>query len=230
MPEAITPTEYRAFQKAYDFFNRELFSGGLPEVLVTLQRRAHSYGYFAPERFTGRVQETRVGELALNPDKFTGKTDEEILGTMVHEMAHVWQEAHGTPATRGYHDREWAAKMKEIGLQPSSTGQPGGKETGKRMSDYIIAGGHYQEAYRKLAAGGFQLHWQSPPHGQEARPSKTKFTCPICRQNAWAKPAAKLACGACSEDSGELIRLLVAGEPSMKPELIPPNHTHSRAA
>jgi hypothetical protein len=51
MPEPIIPTEYRAFQKAYDFFNAELFSGALPHVLVTLQRRARSSGYFAPERF-----------------------------------------------------------------------------------------------------------------------------------------------------------------------------------
>jgi Protein of unknown function (DUF2726) len=29
----------------------------LPQVLVTLQRHAKAYGYFAPERFIGRTQE-----------------------------------------------------------------------------------------------------------------------------------------------------------------------------
>ena len=38
--EAITPAEYKAFQGAYDFLNRELFEGLLPHVLVTLQRHA----------------------------------------------------------------------------------------------------------------------------------------------------------------------------------------------
>jgi hypothetical protein len=33
MREPITPTEYRAFQKAYDFFNAELFGGSLAHVL-----------------------------------------------------------------------------------------------------------------------------------------------------------------------------------------------------
>ncbi|SPE34073.1 hypothetical protein SBA3_2090010 [Candidatus Sulfopaludibacter sp. SbA3] len=33
-------------------------------------------------------------------------------------MAHVWQQTHGKPPTRSYHDRQWAAKMKEIGLHP----------------------------------------------------------------------------------------------------------------
>ena len=116
--EAITPKEYRAFQEAYDFFNAELFDGSLPHVLVTLQRKANTKGYFGANRFTGRTDATAVHELAMNPDTFIGRTDEEILSTLAHEMAHVWQQTHGKPPTRCYHDRQWAAKMKEIGLQP----------------------------------------------------------------------------------------------------------------
>ena len=211
MKEAITPTEYRAFQKAYDFFNAELFAGSLPHVLVTLQRHANTLGYFAPERFTGRIRQTTVHELALNPDTFTGRTDEEILSTLAHEMAHVWQQTHGKPPTRCYHDREWAAKMKEIGLQPSATGQPGGKETGQSMSHYIIAEGRYAKTYAKLKTTGFQLNWQSVPatrQGKAKKASKTKFTCPDCGQNAWAKPDALLGCYACYEDSGEIVLML----------------------
>src|SRR5215471_349609 len=120
--ERITQAEYRAFQAAYDFFNAQLFGGSLPPVLVTLQRHARTRGYFAPERFNGRIEDTAVHELALNPDSFTGRSDEMILSTLAHEMAHVWQQTHGTPPRRSYHDRQWAAKMHEIGLHPSSTG------------------------------------------------------------------------------------------------------------
>jgi len=127
--EAITPAEYRAFQEAYDFLNAELFAGFLPHVLVTLQRHAKARGYFSPERFTGRLEPAAAHELALNPDNFTGRTDEEILSTLAHEMAHVWQQAHGALPRRSYHDRQWAAKMKEIGLQPSTTGEAGSKES-----------------------------------------------------------------------------------------------------
>ena len=49
----ITLKEYQGFQRAYDFFNRELFAGSLPQVLVTLQRHANTRGYFAPFRFKG---------------------------------------------------------------------------------------------------------------------------------------------------------------------------------
>jgi transcription elongation factor Elf1 len=30
--------------------------------------------------------------------------------------------------------------------------------------------------------------------------SKTKYTCPVCGLNAWAKPDAHLICGDCSEE------------------------------
>ena len=40
--------------------------------------------------------------------------------------------------------------MKEIGLQPSTTGEPGGKETGQSVTHYILPGGPYATAYAKL--------------------------------------------------------------------------------
>jgi hypothetical protein len=210
--EAITPPAYRAFQDAYDFFNRQLFGGSLPHVLVTLQRHAKARGYFAPERFSARTDKAAAHELALNPDDFIGRTDEEILSTLAHEMAHVWQQAHGTPPRRSYHDREWAAKMKEIGLQPTSTGEPGGKETGQKVTHYIIPDGPYAQTYAKLKARGLQLRWQSAPLDSQAkakRTSKTKFTCPDCGQNAWAKPDSILICGLCyDEGEGDICIML----------------------
>jgi hypothetical protein len=214
--EAITPKHYRAFQEAYDFLNAELFDGSLPQVLVTLQRQAKSRGYFAPERFRGRIEDAATHELAMNPDTFTGRSDQEIISTLAHEMAHVWQQTHGKPPRRAYHDRQWAAKMKEIGLQPSATGAAGGKETGQNMTHYIAAGGAYARAFANLSAKGWRLDWQSVPEGIEAKKkkaSKTKFTCPDCGQNAWGKPDTLLICGACyDEGDGELVTMLAEAE------------------
>jgi SprT-like family len=211
--DAYTQLEYQGFQNAYDFFNRELFGGSLPQVLVTLQRHAKTKGYFSPERFTGRIDNAAVHELALNPDGFTGRTDALILSTLVHEMAHVWQQTYGERPRRGYHDRQWAAKMREIGLQPSSTGEEGGAETGQSVSHYMLPEGRFAKAYAKLAASGFQLHWQSIPASKQAKAkksSKTKFTCPECGQNAWAKPGALLICGECYDGGEGAICLMVA--------------------
>ena len=200
MQESITRTEYRAFQKAYDFFNHELFDNSLPHVLATLQRKSGARGYFSADRFSGRVEDIAAHEVAMNPDKFTGRTDEEILSTLAHEMVHVWENAFGNP-THGYHGKKFAAKMREIGLYPSSTGEPGGKETGQKVSHYILHDGRYAKAYAKLSKGGFHLNWQSAPASKNARAkveSKTKFTCPGCGQNSWGKPSAKLNCGKCA--------------------------------
>lgn len=193
--DSVTEAEYSGFQTAFDFFNRELFGNRLPNYLITLQRKANSQGYFGAERFSGRASKKTVSELALNPDSFTGKTDEQICDTLVHEMVHGWQYASGTPSRRGYHNTEWAEKMKAVGLYPSSTGMVGGKETGQHMSDYIIPDGPFACAYAKLKATGFKLNWQSSVRSKETKPdSKTKFTCPKCGQNAWGKSSLQVRC------------------------------------
>jgi DnaJ-class molecular chaperone len=90
---------------------------------------------------------------------------------------------------------------------------PGGNETGQSVTHYVITDGAYPTAYAKLKAKGFQLHWQSAPAGQQAKAkaaSKTKFTCPECGQNAWAKPDALLMCGTCYGDGEGEIRLMLA--------------------
>jgi hypothetical protein len=195
--ETITQAQYRSFQQAFDFFNAELFDGSLPQLLVTLQRKGSTHGYFSPDRFVGRTKGATAHELALNPDHFTGRSDEEILSTLAHEQVHLWQQVAGSPPRRGYHNKEFAAKMKEIGLHPSDTGQRGGRETGQKMSHYIITDGPFSKAYTQLAKDGLKLDWQSKPRERTQRESKTRFTCPECGQNAWAKPDAKLVCGIC---------------------------------
>jgi Tfp pilus assembly protein PilV len=172
-------------QDAYDHFNAELFDGKLLDVFITYQRKAHSAGYFSADRFSGRVGKFGKHELALNPDGFINHTDEQVVQTLVHEMTHVWQHVFGKPSARGYHNKEWAAKMKSIGLQPSSTGMVGGKEAGQRMSDYIIPGGPFTKAYARLAAKGWKLNLQSAT----ARDQKAEST---ARRSSPARPAARM--------------------------------------
>jgi predicted SprT family Zn-dependent metalloprotease len=198
-PVAITPVEYGGLQAGYEFFSAELFDGALPNLFITYQRRAGSAGYFAPERFSARTDVGTQHELALNPDGFLGQTDEQICQTLVHEMCHVWQQHCGKPPSRGYHNCEWADKMKSIGLQPSSTGMVGGKETGQKMSDYVIPGGRFTQAFAKLAASGWRLNLQSA-HRAGAKgggDSKTKFTCRACGASVWSKPSTQVICAIC---------------------------------
>jgi len=202
-PDRITPVEYSGLQDAFDHFNRELFDGSLPDVFITYQRKAHSHGYFSADRFSGRNDgELRRHELALNPDAFIGQADKQILQTLVHEQHHLWQHTAGKPAPRGYHNKEWAAKMKANGLQPSSTGMVGGKETGQRMLDYVIPGGRFEQSYERLAGAGWKLNLESAhrpgPKGAGPNTNKSKFSCEAdCGQNAWGKPSLDTVCVPC---------------------------------
>ena len=115
-------------------------------------------------------------------------------------MVHAWQETFGKPSRSGYHNKQSAGKMEQLGLMPSDTAAPGGRRTGQRVSHYIVKCGPFWLAYQKLAANGFELHWNSRRDQRQARNnSKTKFTCEACGQNAWAKPDADLICGRCEQ-------------------------------
>ena len=202
MPPSPTQATYEALNTAYAFFNAELFGGTLPACLITMQRRNRTYGYFAGGRFASADGKEVTDEIALNPTHFRERTDEQVLSTLAHEMAHLWQHHHGTPPRRAYHDKEWAQKMKAIGLIPSDTGQPGGKETGQNMSHYIAPDGRFAAACAELLRRGVGIAyvdiWDEDARRKKAA-SKTKYTCASCGLNAWAKPGVALVCGDCGE-------------------------------
>jgi hypothetical protein len=121
---------------------------------------------------------------------------------LAHEMVHLQQYRFGDPSSRGYHNKQWSTMMKAIGLQPSSTGAVGGKETGQRMSHYVLPDAAFAQSFKRLAATGWQLNLQSAPHAVGSKKkveSKTKFTCGDCGQNAWGKPDLAIACEHCGQ-------------------------------
>lgn len=151
-------------QHAYDFFNNELFEGVLPGCMITLQREKTSVGYFSSERF-GNKDGHFTDEIAMNPSYFAIYPILETLQTLVHEMAHLWQAHFGKPGRGRYHNEEWAQRMEAIGLMPSHDGRPGGKRTGDHMRDYVIEGGRFIEAAKKLITAEFEISWHDrfPP-------------------------------------------------------------------
>ena len=75
---------------------------------------------------------------------------EHVLSTLAHEMVHLWQHHCGKPGRGRYHNRQWAQRMKAIGLHPSSTGKEGGQETGDSVGHYIVPGGPFEVAAHEL--------------------------------------------------------------------------------
>ena len=151
-------TLYTAMQLAFDHFNKRLFGGRLPHCLLTLRSATRVYGYHHAGRFIspdGKV----LDELGMHPGFFTLQPIESVMSTLVHEMAHHWQNHAGTPSPSNPHNLEWAEKMISLGLHPSHTGLPGGRKTGRSMSDYILPEGPFLPVCRELLANGFSLPW-----------------------------------------------------------------------
>lgn len=216
-----TPTiaQYGDFQAAYEHFNLSLFQGALPDVMFTLARTRHTNGHISPEGFSPRGQgddvSARVAEISLNPETFLNRTAEQVLSTLAHEMVHYAQHIDKATPAGGYHNKDWAKRMKAIGLYPSSTGGEGGAETGVAMSHYIIPGAAFEIAAKELIGKGWALHYFAPKVTAEEQArkaarssSKTKQTCPHCRANAWAKPGLELYCG----NGHEPRRMVTEGE------------------
>ena len=209
-----TPSEqtYVPLFEAFNFFNRELFNVTLPDVLVTLQRKARTFGYFSRDRFAELKGDARAHEIAMNPAHFRQRSPKDTCSTLVHEMVHLQQECFGKPTRAGYHNREWARMMREIGLQPSSTGAPGGKETGYQMDHYIVAGGPFDASYARFETMGQTIGWGDAVTAPSAyggggagagmvegcpKPKRLKFVCLGCDQNVYGSLKTAVRCDRC---------------------------------
>ena len=222
--ELPTPTEeqFAALNGAYNYFNRKLFGNKLSGCILNFSRLRGTHGFLAPERWR-RVGEEDFGthEISLTPTTLY-REPVEIFSTLVHEMCHLWQWDFGNPSRNGYHNREWAAKMKSVGLIPSHNGQPDGKGTGQKMTHLIEEGGRYQRAFEKMAKkhllpftslegeimkgliegkdknGGMDERKKRLRKLRPTSRNKTKYSCTCCRVNVWGRPNLKLRCENCN--------------------------------
>ena len=213
MTKNVTPTlvTYNEWQTAYDFFNRELFDGRLPECIITLDNKGKRIGgYFAANRYANTEGETKDG-LAMNPWYFHRRELIEVLSYFVHEMCHVWLQHHGKrKSPRTYHNKEWGERMRHVGLMPSNTGMPGGAETGQQMGHYIIKGGPFEESCKRLlgdlrSTEEFKISWAEAVAGmgvasKASDRNKNKYICGECRTAVWGKPNLYIVCGTCNAD------------------------------
>ena len=199
MAVPATIVQYQSLQYAYEFFNGELFYGRLDDCLLVLSRNPRSHGYFHAEKWSGGG--LVIHELGLNAETFTLRDPEAALSTLVHEMTHHWQQAEGKKVPRkNYHNKEWAGKMEELGLIPSSTGEPGGKRTGQSMAHYIDEDGLFLPLARQFIDSGWGMPFIDVPQEKpEKKRTKFRYRCGKCYAYADGKDNLKLACLNCEE-------------------------------
>jgi SprT-like family len=143
---------YSCLEQIGNHFNRHLFDGNLPPILFTLGGNMKMLGHFRYANWsTGKDD---VSEIILNADLFAYRAWIDLFKTVVHQQCHLYQCANESSSRPTYHNRRWAASMKDRGLIPSSTGKPGGAETGQMMGEYINAKGSFLKHSIALVEAG----------------------------------------------------------------------------
>jgi predicted SprT family Zn-dependent metalloprotease len=201
----ITKTQFVQLDGLFDYYNNQLFEGKLADCMINMSRKKGAHGFFSPENWKDANKQEGGGihEININPDGMDRK-EIDWHSTVVHEMVHLWQNDFGEPSRNGYHNKQWADKMLEIGLIPTDTGKPGGKKTGQRMTHYIADNGAFIKAFNALKEKKIKyipqkfLDTGKKSSGKSVAANKTKYTCP-CGNNVWGKPDLTIICGVCNE-------------------------------
>jgi predicted SprT family Zn-dependent metalloprotease len=193
---------FSELQTAFDYFNKELFDGQLPDCMITLDNKGvNNLGYFSEDRYESVDGETK-DNIAMNPVHLISRPLMEVFSTLVHEMCHLW-EAHEpeSKSARAYHSKRWGSKMESIGLMPSNTGEPGGKRTGQKMTHYVIEGGKFKGVCQAFIDANNGITWgdREAPVIRKKSKSKFKYTCPVCGAIVWGRPNLDILCKPCGE-------------------------------
>lgn len=206
-----TLLQFGALLNCFFYFNECLFNNSLSSVFLTLNRKAHSMGYYKPCGWLiGATQ--IIPEINVNP-AILHLPEIEVMQTLVHEMAHHAQYLFGMPGKRGYHNKEFARLMFSVGLMCSSTGLPGGKITGRSMADYPVEGGVFIQAFNTMPKAFLLPFKPADPtvlavsmpiettaiNTETKDKSKTKYSCLPCDVNVWGKPNLNIICGNCGQ-------------------------------
>ena len=210
-----------SLQKMFDHLNIHLFDSQLPPAMVVCTRNGKVVGgYHSGEQWENEAGD-KVAEIGLNSNVIADGDPVEVIGILIHEMAHLWQHACGTPSRPGYHNKEFAGKCFELGLDIKCLDK-GAKEdqvTGQAINTQIAPGGKSELVIAEMAADPeLDFSWWTsqsididdqglpvpvPGKGDEPAPEvpksgkRTKYHCAICGLNAWAKHGASLVCGEC---------------------------------
>jgi hypothetical protein len=70
------------------------------------------YGHFRP----GHNGFGLLGEVAINRRYLFHREPWQLLGTLLHELLHAWQDVHGKPGKGNYHNRQFRTKAAVYGL------------------------------------------------------------------------------------------------------------------
>lgn len=151
----------------FDYFNKKLFDGTLPEPIILVVRNKKTIGgYFVPNKWmASEDEEVVLHEIGVNANVISELGIADSIMVQVHEMLHLWQWEYGKPSPDGYHNKEFAEKSKSIGLtteELDTAGNKTGRDVGRNITAEIIMGGAFEKALSEIP-DEIVLPWISLP-------------------------------------------------------------------
>ncbi len=151
----LNPTKehYGEIIALLEWLNRSFYKGDLALPMVTFRTAQKCFAIYVPKKWDHRTGTSRP-EFRLNPLLFREAGFEVQCMELLRLMEHLRQ---GKLTRTNYHDQDYAAGMKDHGLQTHRVGAPD-KETGERITLSVIPGGKFETLVSKKAES-FAFSW-----------------------------------------------------------------------
>ncbi len=128
------------------------------------------------------------GEITLNARYLDGTRPLwEILGTLLHELLHGWQQAHGTPSKKNHHNRELREKAAQLGLLIGPTGLTG-----------YVAGGPFKALLGQFGVEAPATESPIPERRPRGDSKQKKWSCG-CTVGRFGVATVNLRCETCGK-------------------------------
>jgi hypothetical protein len=201
MPKSPSVEQSENFEEIYQKLNRELFNRALPPVILQIDSKAGDNGCVKPEKAS--KDGNLIDVILLHPQTLHRPLTE-IYAVIARLMVSVWQfhVSKKYPSQSGYCNKEWVSKMREIGLITASD-TPSGTGWSSEIEHSIDENGKLYNLVKGIDSK-VSIFWVDRPSDESEKSQKqksgkrSKYICPKCGLNAWAKTSANLGCFTCN--------------------------------
>ncbi len=203
-------------EKMFRQLNTDLFNGELEEPIITIQSTPRAYGHVTVGKAWRRKDENRH-ELNLGAENLA-RPIEELVATMIHEMTHLYNLAHGVQdCSRGgmYHNKKFKeeAERRLLHIEHHSTYGWTITSPTDELLEYILTQGWSEMDMNRGTI------WTPPPStggktgnsgggvtitGTGKKSSTRKLICPCCGNSVRATKTVNIICGDCMQTMKEV--------------------------
>ena len=195
--------EVKALESLYAEYNKNIFGGKLPKVVITIQRDGglKCTGYFtAWEAWKSKEEEVTAPEISITAEELN-RTNISIAETLLHESVHAYNYAVGVKDTSRagtFHNKKFKAEAEARGLITEEDKKYGcitvGFVEGSRALKVATEWANKTtvfEKYRyqpeKVKPVRKKVHWY-------------KYKCPCCEAEVQSKTKVNIRCSDCEMD------------------------------